>query len=473
VIVKVTIAFALALAIAALSRRAAASTRHAILAAGQIVALLIPLLMFVMPPMKVESPGVQRLAAALPKAESGGKPPHSMAITPPQPRYFDFRLLWLLGTLAFAVSRTTSYIRAANVVRRAKRFGDVLISDEVAQPVTLGHRVILPRTAATWDAARLRAVLLHERAHVARHDSLLAVIGDAATAIYWFHPLAWLVARRAMLERERACDEAVLAGGVAPTEYAGAIVDVARSLVGRRVHGLAMADRSHLETRVMAILDPSLRRRATVTARAFVVIAALVAAPFLAALTPRGGEPDLLGDAIASPLSERIAIDEIPNVPAAGPDAALIAVMQDAARIPQREHIDFVAFRARWALSQVRNGELVLPLIERLGDPDWRIRAYAAWGLGIARDARATPALMDLMNDDIWRVRAMAASAIAQIADPIAASSMQRALGDDAWQVRTPAVHYFAAVGADRELFQRMTKDRHLAVRTAAEEALR
>jgi BlaR1 peptidase M56/HEAT repeats len=315
-------------------------------------------------------------------------------------------------------------------------------------------------------------VLLHERAHVARHDSLLAVIGDAAAAIYWFHPLTWLIARRAMLERERACDEAVLAGGVTPSVYASAILDVARALAGRRSVGMAMAEGSHLETRVRSILDPALRRHATVAARAFIVIAALVAAPLLAALTPRGGEPDLLGDAIASPFSERIVIDDIPDVPAAGPDAALIATMRDAARIAPRHEIDFVAFRARWALMQVRNGELVQPLIDSLGDGDWRIRAYAAWGLSVAADPRATAALTELLDDDIWRVRAMAATALASIADRNAAAAMHRALDDDAWQVRTPAVQYFAAIGAERELFERMKNDRHLAVRTAARKAL-
>lgn len=146
--------------------------------------------------------------------------------------------------------------------------------------------------------------------------------------------------------------------------------------------------------------------------------------------------------------------------------------MHQAARIAPRSEIDFVADRARWALGQMRNGELVTPLIASLNDSDWRIRAYAAWGLSVARDTRATQALLPLMDDRIWRVRSMAATALAEIADPAAAPVMKQALADEAWQVRRPAVDYFRAIGADRTLFESMIDDRHMAVRVAAEEAL-
>ncbi|HKR62835.1 MAG TPA: M56 family metallopeptidase, partial [Thermoanaerobaculia bacterium] len=341
-------------------------------------------------------------------------------------------------------------------------------TDAIQQPMTFGSRILLPHEAETWDDARLEAVLLHERAHVERRDSLLGLLSDITCAVYWFHPLAWIAARRSMLERERACDEAVLASHIAPTAYATTLLDVARG----RALGIAMADRSHLETRIRAILDPTIRRRMTRVSRVMVVGGALVAAPLLAALTPRGIEPDLLGDSIASPFSERIGVDDIPNVSATGPDAALIAQLQDFARRPPQSEIDFVGDRARWALHQVRNGELVTPLLDMLDHHDWRVRAYAAFILGYGRDTRATAPLTAALRDPIWRVRASASSALEHLADPAAAPAMRAALDDDAWQVRVCAVHYFTNIGASRELFESMKTDRHIAVRMAAEEAL-
>ncbi len=200
-------------------------------------------------------------------------------------------------------------------------------------------------------------------------------------------------------------------------------------------------------------------------------------APLVAALTtasigrPVHHEPDLLGDAVASPFSEWIGAPPV-SVAAAGEDAALIATLQQVATRPPTSNIDFVADRARWALAQVRDGKLVEPLLDSLEHPDWRVRTYAAFVLGVARDRRATPGLLKLLDEPIWRVRAMAATALAAIADPAAREAMHRALSDDAWQVRSPAVHYFAATGGSRTLFETMRRDRHMAVRVAAEEAL-
>ena len=467
-IVKITIVFLAVLLASALLRRAAAATRHAILTAGQLAALLLPLLAFVVPPITVSTAMLQE--PELP-VDARHAAPVAAATSSSAPSIDYIPWLWALGAAAVASMRLASYVRAAMLVRRAGTF-----SDEVAQPVTFFSRILLPAEAVEWDDERLRAVLLHERAHVARHDTLLGLAGDITCAVYWFHPLAWLTARRARLERERACDDAVLAHGVAPADYAAALVDVARNL--HRGPALAMAEPTDLERRVRAILDAHVNRHATRGARAAVLAATLTVAPLLAALTtlsiplPSAGEPDLNGDAIASPYSERIGAPPV-DVAAAGPDAALIARLQVLAMRPPQSSIDFVADRSRWALARVQRGELIAPLIESLDESDWRARAYAAWALGFSADARATAPLVALLGDDVWRVRAMAAHSLQRLADPAAAGAMQRALSDDAWQVRTPAVHYFAAIGGSRELFQTMRRDRHMAVRLAAEEALR
>ena len=126
--------------------------------------------------------------------------------------------------------------------------------------------VIMPADADAWSENRLRIVLLHELAHVKRRDCLTHLVAQVACAFYWFNPLAWMAAKRARTERERACDDLVLAAGTRSSEYADQLLEIARSMRGHRFAGLmngaslAMAHRSQLEGRLIAILDPKLPR---------------------------------------------------------------------------------------------------------------------------------------------------------------------------------------------------------------------
>ena len=73
--------------------------------------------------------------------------------------------------------------------------------------------VLMPEDANRWPLERLRIVLLHELAHVKRRDCLTHVVAQLACALHWFNPLVWMAARHVRTERERACDDLVLACG--------------------------------------------------------------------------------------------------------------------------------------------------------------------------------------------------------------------------------------------------------------------
>jgi hypothetical protein len=112
---------------------------------------------------------------------------------------------------------------------------------------------------------RREAVLRHELAHVARADALVQRIAWLACALYWFHPAVWAAARRLRAESERACDDQVLASGIAASDYATELLDVARRARDLRLAGavaIAMARRSTLEGRLLSLLDDTLGRGA-------------------------------------------------------------------------------------------------------------------------------------------------------------------------------------------------------------------
>jgi beta-lactamase regulating signal transducer with metallopeptidase domain len=170
----------------------------------------------------------------------------------------SFSTLWWIGFALVAARFLTGAVRTAWMVRRARPAGSADGARIVERPLapmamTWGifrPVVILPAEAATWDAERRRVVLLHELTHVRRRDLLAQAIAQAACCLYWFHPLAWLALRELRKERERACDDGVLATGIAAHEYATHVMDLARSLADRRASlsdAPAMADTSDLE----------------------------------------------------------------------------------------------------------------------------------------------------------------------------------------------------------------------------------
>ena len=174
-----------------------------------------------------------------------------------------------------------------------KRRVALLRSSRRSMPMAWGlvrPKLLIPGEADVWSAECLRAVLLHELAHIRRWDCLTQLVARMACGLYWFNPLAWLALRRMVAEHERACDDVVLdAGGRAP-EYAEHLLKVASRLPAVRLSmgvGIALARPSRLEGRLLAILDRKRSRRAVTWGAALAAVIALVClvAP-LAALRP-------------------------------------------------------------------------------------------------------------------------------------------------------------------------------------------
>src|SRR5262249_22655733 len=155
-------------------------------------------------------------------------------------------------------------LKALRKELRLQRRVVLLRSTDDVMPVTWGWFkpiILLPAQAAQWAPERRRLVLLHELAHVKRWDCLTQWVARVVCSLYWFNPLVWLAARRMCVERERACDDLVLAGGCKASDYATHLVEIARSFMRvPQVAAIAMARSSNLESRVAAIVDASRRR---------------------------------------------------------------------------------------------------------------------------------------------------------------------------------------------------------------------
>jgi len=153
----------------------------------------------------------------------------------------------------------------------------------------LSPTIVLPAASANWNDGRRRAVLFHELAHVKRHDLVSHTLGRIACALYWFHPLVWTAARNLRNESEKACDDLVLSCGARASDYAQHLLDMVTSVRnhGAPALGIPMARKKEFEGRMLAILDPAIRRASPGRVRAAAVIAGVGALSMtIAAVAP-------------------------------------------------------------------------------------------------------------------------------------------------------------------------------------------
>ena len=88
--------------------------------------------------------------------------------------------------------------------------------------------ILLPASLASGlTAAQLESILLHELAHVRRHDYLVNLLQAAVETLLFYHPAAWWASRRIRAEREHCCDDAVVAVTGDRATYARALAAVA------------------------------------------------------------------------------------------------------------------------------------------------------------------------------------------------------------------------------------------------------
>jgi beta-lactamase regulating signal transducer with metallopeptidase domain len=334
-------------AVAFALRRRAASVQALVLTTALAGSLVLPAAMWLSPAVEVEVPGAAGLTtsagasltpAGMPSqrperrpsrpldepdgaapagasASTSGRAADPAASSVPlasMPLAGYAALAWLLGLGIAGARLAGGHIRLARIVRSAEHAGggwpavvsavsrelglrrrvEVRVSAEVSVPIVSGvisPAVILPIDADEWPIDVARDVLRHELAHVVRADGTGHLAGRLACALYWFNPLAWMLASRAALLRERACDDEVLRAGTRSSDYASRLLALVRPERddATPASALAMATSSRLHERIVRVLDPSVRRaRVSRSATSIMMIGGFAVVAGVGALQP-------------------------------------------------------------------------------------------------------------------------------------------------------------------------------------------
>jgi beta-lactamase regulating signal transducer with metallopeptidase domain len=97
----------------------------------------------------------------------------------------------------------------------------------VSVPIVAGWLkpvILLPLGVLTsLPAEQIETILLHELAHVSRHDYLINLLQNIVETVFFYHPAVWSVSRRIRLERELACDDQTIQWCKSPRTYAEAL----------------------------------------------------------------------------------------------------------------------------------------------------------------------------------------------------------------------------------------------------------
>lgn len=116
-------------------------------------------------------------------------------------------------------------------------------SDRVQVPTAIGlfsPAVIFPSWAVEELAEEdLDQILRHELAHLRRWDDWTNLLQKVVKALFFFHPAVWWIEGKLSLERELACDDAVLSQTGKPRAYAECLIHLAERTFARK--GLALA----------------------------------------------------------------------------------------------------------------------------------------------------------------------------------------------------------------------------------------
>lgn len=180
--------------------------------------------------------------------------------------------VWIAGVLfllcySFGMAvRLRRFLSAARPVEE-----EVYEIDGIATPFVFGMvrpRIYLP---ARLSPTERRYVLVHERAHIARKDYLIKLIGWGAACLHWFNPLVWFSFRLLESDMEMSCDETVLRrlGEEAKQEYSRTLLALSCAEPGFHASPVAFSE-GGLKKRIQNIL--SWKRGRIVTAAVLAVL---------------------------------------------------------------------------------------------------------------------------------------------------------------------------------------------------------
>jgi TPR repeat protein/beta-lactamase regulating signal transducer with metallopeptidase domain len=147
--------------------------------------------------------------------------------------------------------------------------------------------IVLPESIVPVLSPRqLKAILEHELSHWHRCDNLTAALHMIVEALFWFHPLVWWIGNRLVIEREQACDEAVIQSLCDRQAYAEAILKVCQGYSRQPLPSVSGVAGGDLKRRITTIMTGQVGEQLRIVKRLLLtgVTCAAIGAPIAAGM---------------------------------------------------------------------------------------------------------------------------------------------------------------------------------------------
>jgi TonB family protein len=217
--------------------------------------------------------------------------------------------MWLLGACVVLARWSWEWKRITTMVRQSVPMANGPVDDALRRierivgvatptPIVATSNRMEPaivgvfKPALLWPSClsrdigreHLEPIIAHEMVHVVRRDNLLALMHMAVNAMFWFHPVVWWIGARLIDERERACDEGVLALGHPPASYARGILKTCELCVASPLTSVAGISGGELKDRITRIMrnEPGVPLRLLTKLAIVLVVSVLAIVPIAA-----------------------------------------------------------------------------------------------------------------------------------------------------------------------------------------------
>ncbi len=187
----------------------------------------------------------------------------------------------LRGSSELVSGRELDLLRTTERSLGVRRPTRLLASPSALEPAAVGlvRPVLLWPTVLTarLSDAEMTAIFAHELTHLRRCDNQTGFLHVVVETVFWFHPMVWWLSSRLVEERERACDQSVLAAGAEPRTYAEGLLTVCRHCLESPVRYASGVTGSGLTRRVERIMSADLPRKLRFVERSLLILTTFVA----------------------------------------------------------------------------------------------------------------------------------------------------------------------------------------------------